>query len=413
MKDPWLMGDLCLMRDTRLEVDLDAIAHNVRVVRAMLCEGPSPEFRVPELAAVLKADAYGLGALPVAGALLDEGVDLLAVACLPEALEIRQHYPEAPLLVMGHTPDRLLSLAVGKRIACTIFNLRQASLLSSAALASATTAMVHIKIDTGMNRLGHKPGSESAVFFKNLAVLPGLDIQGVFTHLALCDKTSDQAQYDLFLQTIAMMEESGLKPGLRHICDSIGLMRYPEYQLDMVRPGAVLYGVTPMNTPLSDGVDIRTPFAFRTRISRLCRLRAGEGVGYDFTWKAPADGALLATLPVGYADGFRRCLANKGFVLVHGRRAPVVGLVCMDQCTVDMSGVPEAEEGDEVLLLGQCESGSIPVLEMATWAGTNRNEVISVIGRRVPRVYHRSGNPLAVRDYVLGTEYPATEEMHG
>jgi alanine racemase len=397
----------------------------------MLREGPGGA--KPKLAAVLKADAYGLGALSVAGALLDAEVDLLAVACLPEALEIRQRYPEAPLLVMGHTPDRLLALAVSKRIACTIFNLPQARLLSSVARASATTAMVHIKIDTGMNRLGHKPGPESALFFRQLAELPALDIQGVFTHLALCSQESDKAQFELFMQTIKLIEDSGLKPGIRHICDSIGLMRYPEYQLDMVRAGAVMYGVTPMNTPLSATVDIRTPFAFRTRISRLCRLKAGEGVGYDFTWKAPDGGALLATLPVGYADGYRRCLANKGFVLVHDRRAPVVGLVCMDQCTVDMSGVPEAREGDEVLLLGQCELGSIPVLEMATWAGTNRNEVISAIGRRVPRVYHRSGRFLAVRDYVLGTEcavaenstaaypaagdltsgYSATEEAHG
>ena len=411
LKDACLLKDPCLMRDTRLEVDLDAIAHNVRVVKAMLREDPASAGQLPKLAAVLKADAYGLGALPVAGALLDEGVDLLAVACLPEALEIRQRYPEAPLLVMGHTPDRLLTLAVSRRIACTIFDLRQASLLSDAARGSDTPAMVHIKIDTGMNRLGHKPGPDSAVFFRQLKELPGLDIQGVFSHLALCDQASDQGQYELLMQTISLMEECGIQPGLRHLCDSIGLMRYPGYQLDMVRAGAVLYGVTPMNTPLSDSSDIRTPFAFRTRISRLCRLKAGEGVGYDFTWKAPAGGALLATLPVGYADGYRRCLANKGFVLVHGRRAPVVGLVCMDQCTVDMSGVPEAREGDEVLLLGQCEAGSIPVLEMASWAGTNRNEVISAIGRRVPRVYHRSGRPVAVRDYVMGTEFSAAEDL--
>ncbi len=405
-----------MMRDTRLEVDLDAIAHNVRVVRTMLREGPGGT--TPKLAAVLKADAYGLGALPVAGALLDAGVDLLAVACLPEALELRQRYPDAPLLVMGHTPDRLLALAAENRVACTIFDLKQAGLLSVAARTSDITAMIHLKIDTGMNRLGHKPGPDTAMFFRHLAELPGLDLQGVFTHLALCNHESDQGQYDLFMQTISDMEEAGLKPGIRHVCDSIGLMRYPEYQLDMVRAGAVLYGVTPMNTPLSATADIRTPFALRTRISRLCRLRAGEGVGYDYTWTAPAGGALLATLPVGYADGYRRCLANRGYVLVHGQRVPVVGLVCMDQCTVDMSGIPEAREGDEVLLLGQCKDGSIPVLEMANWANTNRNEIISVLGRRVPRLYHRSGRLQGVRDYVLGTDDRATEdlgtgELHG
>ncbi len=394
------------MRDTRLEVDLDAIEHNVGVVRSLLASGPvsSHSGKTPALAAVLKADAYGLGALTVAGSLLKAGADLLAVACLPEALELRERYTDAPLLVMGHTPDRLLPLAVQARVACTIFDERQARMLSEASLTSGESAMVHIKLDTGMNRLGHKPGGGDPELFKRLAALPGLDIRGVYSHLALCDRDSDRAQYGLFQATASAMEEAGLRPPLRHLCDSIGLMRYPEYRLDMVRAGAVLYGVTPMNTPLSDSVDIRVPFALRTRISRLLELKAGEGVGYDYTWRAPEGGALLATLPVGYADGYRRCLANTGFAMVRGRRVPVVGLVCMDQCTADLSALPEAREGDEVLLLGSGPEGELPILEMAAWAKTNRNEILCAIGRRVPRLYHRTGTKLAYRDYVLNRE---------
>jgi alanine racemase len=395
-----------MMRDTRLEVDLDDIEHNVSVVRGLLAGGPASSHsgKTPALAAVLKADAYGLGALTVAGSLLKAGAELLAVACLPEALELRERYPDAPLMVMGHTPDRLLAMAARERIACTIFDFNQASILSEASARSGVSAMAHIKLDTGMNRLGHKPGPGDREFFRKLAALPGLDIQSAFSHLALCDRESDRAQYELFQRTVGVMEEEGLVPRLRHICDSIGLMRYPEYRLDMVRAGAVLYGVTPMNTPLSSSVDIRVPFALRTRISRLRALKAGEGVGYDYSWRAPEGGALVATLPVGYADGYRRCLANTGFALVRGRRVPVVGLVCMDQCNLDLSALPDAREGDEVLLLGGGQDGELPILDMASWAKTNRNEIISAIGRRVPRLYHRSGAKLVCSDYVLNRE---------
>jgi len=169
-----------------------------------------------------------------------------------------------------------------------------------------------------------------------------------------------------------------------------------------------MYGVTPMNTPLSASAGVRTPFRFMTRIARLRPLATGEGVGYDYTWRAPEGGALVATLPVGYADGYKRCLSNVGSVVVRGVRAPVVGLVCMDQCTVDVSTVPGVREGDEVVLLGGDSAdqpgGGIPVLEMATWAGTNRNDVICSVGRRVPRVYSEGGRIVAEADYVLGGE---------
>jgi len=395
-----------MLRHTRYDVDLDAVAHNFRQVLRMIGLSEPSSVPGPATAVVLKADAYGLGAVPVARVLLREGADMLAVACLPEAVQLRRAFPDARILVMGHTPDEFFPDAVRERVACTIFDYGQAAALSAAAARAGAAAVAHVKVDTGMNRLGLKPelfepgtGKGSAAeLLARMAALPSLKLEGIFTHLALNDEASDAAQFALFMRLLDEAAALGVRFAIRHVCDSIGLMRYPEYRLDMVRPGAVMYGVTPLDTPLTASAGMRTPFRFSTRVSRLRPLAAGEGVGYDYTYRAPAGGALIATLPVGYADGYKRCLSDVASVIVRGRRAPVVGLVCMDQCTVDVSGVPGVAEGDEAVLLGD----GIPVLEMAEWAGTNRNDVICSIGRRVPRVYSEGGRVVAESDYVLG-----------
>ncbi len=416
-----------MYRHTRYDIDLDALAHNYREVQRMMGlgggagggaqghgRGGADAGKKPRTAVVLKADAYGLGALPVARVLLREGADMLAVACLPEAIQLRKAFADAPIMVMGHTPGEFLAEAVRHRICCTIFDLEQAEILARAGRETGSTASAHIKIDTGMNRLGLKPerfapgtgDGSAAALLGRMASLPGLRLEGIFTHLALNNKESDEAQFAAFMKLLDEAAALGVDVGTRHVCDSIGLMRYPDYRLDMVRAGAVLYGVVPMNTPLSAGADIRTPFCLSTRISRLRTLTAGEGVGYDYTWRAPEGGALLATLPVGYADGYKRGMSNVASVVVRGARAPVVGLVCMDQCTVDVSAVPGVAEGDEVVLLGgnsaERPGAGIPVLEMATWASTNRNDVLCSIGRRVPRFYSEQGRVVAEVDYLSG-----------
>ncbi len=401
-----------MLRHTRYDIDLDAVAHNFRQVRAMIgtSSAGTSSAKAPKAAVVLKADAYGLGAVPVARVLLREGADILAVACLPEAIQLRRAFSDPPILVMGHTPSEYFTEAVGARVTCTIFDLEQARSLATAAHVAGTTALAHVKVDTGMNRLGLKPDlfepGGAAALLTRMAGLPGLGLEGIFTHLALCDAATDAAQFAMFAGLLDEAAALGVTFGIRHVCDSIGLMRYPEYRLDMVRAGAVMYGVVPMNTPLTDTADIRTPFRLSTRISRIRPLSEGEGVGYDYTYRAPHGGALVATLPVGYADGYKRCLSNTARVLVRGLRAPVVGLVCMDQCTVDVSAVPGVREGDEVVLLGgdsKARPGDgIPVLEMAGWAETNRNDIICSVGRRVPRIYSEGGRVVAESDCVLG-----------
>jgi len=387
------------LRDTRYEIDLDLLAHNVRTVRALLEEEHPPGER-PRIAAVLKGDAYGFGAIQTAGVMLEEGVDVLAVACLPEALELRRRYPEAPIMIMGYTPDELLPLALEYSITLTLFEASQARVVSSVARNLGAPTPVHIKVETGMNRLGLDPDGEGVQEVMSMAGLPGVEMEGIFTHLALVDRESDEEQFRRFTEFVGALEEEGITIPVKHVCDSIGMLRYPGFRLDMVRPGAILYGAPPLRTPYSESLDIRVPFALKTRISRLRSLGAGEGVGYDFTWRAPVGGALVATLPVGYADGFRRCMANRAHVLARGVRAPVVGLVSMDQCTVDVSEVPGVQVGDDVLLLGQDQQGTVPILDMASWAETNRNEILAGVGRRVPRVYTRGGEVVGVRDYL-------------
>lgn len=390
-----------MLRDTRLEVDLDILAWNFRELRRALDRGPPARDGGPvRLAAVLKADAYGLGARAVSDVAVGEGADLLAVACLPEALELRRRHADAHILIMGHTPTEHLERTVREEIECTVFDLSQARELSRAASGMGTTAALHLKIDTGLNRLGLKPGPDTPGFLEDLALLPGLRLESAFTHLALRNVESDRAQIRLFEETLALAEAWGARFRLRHVCDSIGLVRYPEYRMDMVRAGALLYGMKSTGGSAEDMPDVRVPFAWRTRVSRLRPLAGGEGVGYDDSYRAPPRGALLATLPAGYADGYRRCLSNRAQVLIRGRRAPVVGLVNMDQCAVDVTGVPGVREGDEVLLLGTGREGEVPILEMAGWAGTNRNEILSSVGRRVPRVYLRDGAPAGEADYL-------------
>ncbi|HUX41610.1 MAG TPA: alanine racemase [Rectinemataceae bacterium] len=397
-----------MLRDTRLLVDLDLIAHNLRELRALLDSGPPIGGKAPRIAAVLKADAYGLGATRVASLLADEGVDLLAVACLSEAIEIRRVLRDMDILVMGHSPSDQFPELVRHNIIATIFDETQARALSRAALAIGRRARVHAKIDSGMNRLGIKTGSDALGILLAIAGEPGLDVEGIFTHLALDNEDSDRLQFSRFMELVDGAQARGLRFRYRHVCDSIGLARYPEFRLDLVRPGAILWGIVPNRAPLLDGRDFRLPLSFRSRISRLRTLDAGEGVGYDFSWKAPRGGALLATVPAGYADGYPRNLSNVGEVLIRGRRAPVVGLVCMDQLTVDASSVPGVAEGDEVLLFGAGEGGGIdsgiPLLETSKLASTNRNDLIASISRRVPRVYRRDGRGAGHVDYVLGEE---------
>lgn len=387
-----------IARPTWFSVDLDVIASNYRDMKSIVGDKV-------KVAAVLKADAYGHGAPMVAEVLLGLGVDMLAVATLDEALELRRLYPDVPILVMGYIPEACAAQAVARRITPTVFSMGLARALSAAAAAAGVKVPIHIKLDTGMNRLGIKAYEDPVSVMEAVASLPGIEIAGVFTHLALRDRESDQNQFALFMEILGNCAKIGLTTGISHVCDSIGTVRYPAFRLDMVRVGAAFFGVRPYRMgPEYDAFRFPPAGTFVTHIARLRHLREGEMVSYDSSWKAPAGGTLVATLPVGYADGYPRRFGNKAQVSVRARgrsrRAPVIGLVCMDQTMVDVGGVEGVEEGDEVVLLG---GGEISFEEASDWGGTNRNELLCGVGRRVPRIYLSGGEVVAVDNRLCGS----------
>jgi alanine racemase len=302
---------------------------------------------------------------------------------------------------MGHTPTEYLPDCARAGLRTTLFDLAQAEALSAASRALGARTPVHVKIDTGMNRLGIKPDPGTTALIARMAALPGIRLEGIFTQLAYRDEDSDRAGLELFARVIREARAAGVEFPQHHVCESLGLLRYPEQRLDLVRIGAIFFGVAPLKTPLAEGLDIRTPFALRARLSRVRAAAAGESVSYDRSWRAPAEGAVLATVPVGYADGYSRRLSNRGQMVVRGQRVPVAGLITMDQLILDVSAVPGVAEGDEVLLLGRSGPDEVGVAEVAEWAGMHRNEVLSTVGRRVPRVYLKGGRVVGEADYLL------------
>lgn len=385
-------------RSVRLEVDLDLVGHNYRLVRELLAKGPpARDGRPPRLAAVLKGNAYGLGALAMAGELLALGADLLAVACLPEALELRARFADAPILVMGHTPTEYLPDCARAGLRTTLFDLDQAQALSRASVGLGVRTPVHVKIDTGMNRIGIKPDAGTAGVIARMADLPGLALEGIFTQLPYWGPASERAGFELYERVVAAAAATGVAFPLHHVCETLGLTRDLDFRRDMVRIGSLLFGVTDLPCP-PETAGIRLPVALRARLSRVRPVPAGAGVSYDESWKAPAGGARLGTVPIGYADGYSRRLSNRGQAVVRGRRVPVAGLVSMDQTILDLTTVPEAAEGDEVLLLGRCGDDQVDLAEIAGWTGMHRLEVLVTIGRRVPRVYFRQGRVVGEAD---------------
>ncbi|HHW43639.1 alanine racemase [Desulfofundulus thermobenzoicus] len=361
-------------------VNLTAVAHNVRVIRGLL--KPQTKF-----CAVVKADAYGHGALPVARVALENGAGYLAVAILDEALALRRAGITAPILILGYTPPEQAPLLVEHGITQTVFSLDDARAISAAAVAAGKKARVHLKIDTGMGRIGVPP-AEAPDFAAAVAVLPGLHVEGAFTHMASADerdKSYTRWQFARFMEAMAGIEARGVTIPIKHVANSATTLELPEMHLDMVRPGIILYGLWP-SPEVRRVVDLKPAMELKARVAQVKEVPAGTSISYGrkFTTAAPS---VIATLPIGYADGWSRLLSNKASVLIHGRRAPVVGRVCMDQCMVDVTGIPGVRAGDEAVLFGTQKGRFLPVEEVAAHMGTINYEVVCLISKRVPRVY--------------------------
>ena len=364
------------------EVNLTRLVENYKNALAHLT-------KTTQLICVLKADAYGLGLPVVAKRLWQEGQRMFAVASFNEAQQLLGAVPEAEVLILGLCGPAQLDKAISRGMLLTVFSERYAQDVIAAAQRAGKAARAHFKIETGLNRLGMNPAEAADVIAKTLEG-GFVAIEGLFTHLALRDKASDRRQVDLLTGVRDALGEKGIAVPMTHALDSIGMVRYPADHLDAVRTGAWLYGVYPRRYEHPE--ESQLALTVKTRIAQLHRVKAGECLGYDESHPIARD-SVIATLSAGYIDGYPR-LNSKGSVEIRGKRAPVAGLVCMDQMMVDVTDIPDACEGDEVILLG----GSIGVDEYADVAGLNRNESLARTGKRVPRVYMENGEAVLVID---------------
>jgi alanine racemase len=369
-------------RPTWVEIDLSAIGANCRRLKQTI--GPDVE-----LLASLKADAYGHGALRVARTVLYNGATRLGVATLSEAAPLRQAGITAPILVFGYLPPWQMREAVRLGITVTLYSLEAAQALSQAAQSLGIAARAHLKIDSGMGRLGLRAEQVDTIvaLADEIHTLPGIELEGIFTHFA-CADSADQTlsllQLERFQAVLAALEKRGLCPPIIHAANSAATLTLPQSRFNMVRPGVALYGLHP-----SDEVRLPAGFqpalTFKTQIAQVKDIPAGECISYGCTFVTPTE-MRIAVIPVGYADGFRRAPANWGEVLVRGKRAPLVGRVCMDQSMIDVSAIPGVSVGDEVVLIGQQAEEQLTAEAVAARLGTINYEVVSEILARVPRV---------------------------
>jgi alanine racemase len=367
------------MRPTWVEVDLDAIQANVRRLKAL---APHATFM-----AVVKANGYGHGAVPVARAALEAGADWLGVASVEEGMDLRKAGVGAPILVLGHVQPGQADSVLLYNLRPAVYRMALAQELSKWARAYRKKIAVHVKVDTGMGRIGLQP-TEVVPFVQQIAALPGLEVEGLFTHFAVADEPENpmtREQIARYEDVLNALEEAGIRIPLRHTCNSAGIMLHPAGHYDMVRAGIALYGLPP-DPGVTWPVELTPALTWKTRISFLKEVSADTPLSYGATYRT-AGRERIAVLPVGYADGLSRLLSNRGSLLVHGHPCPIVGRICMDQTLIRIpDGVP-AQEGDEVILIGPGQ----PAHVIAGWMGTINYEVVCGIGRRVPRFYRQNG----------------------
>lgn len=372
------------------EVDLDAIAYNTRQIKDWIGD------RV-ELMAVVKGDGYGHGGVMVAKTALQNGASRLATARVDEAVQLRQAGITAPIFVLGYVPMEEMETVVRWGIEAPLMHWDISCTLSQLSSERGVITPVHVKVDTGMGRFGLFP-DEVVSFVERLIKLPGLRLEGLYTQFATADekdKSYTYQQFAVYKEVLQSLQDRGISVPVRHVANSPTTLDLPEAHLDMVRCGTVLYGYYP-SQEVDQSIPLRPALALKSRVARLRTLPSGWGVSYGRTY-IPSRPTRAALIPLGFGDGFRRALSNIGYVLIRGKRAPVIGRICMDQCIVDVSEIPDVEQDDEVVLLGRQGDEKIGADDIAELLGSIHYEILTAISARVPRVYIRNGEIVAMR----------------
>ena len=386
---------------TWAEINLDAISNNIKQIKKSLNKNT-------KLMAVVKADAYGHGFFEVSKSILNSGADAFAVATTDEALQLRKSGFDIPLLILGVIFKDDVEKIIQNDIMPVVFGNNFAKFISDTAVKLGKKAKIHIKLDTGMSRLGYVCTQEENIdkicnSILEISKLPNIEIDGIFTHFSKADesdRTYTDLQFKRFMSVVSRLEDMGIKIPTKHVCNSAGIISYPEYQLDMVRCGIITYGLAP-----SDDVDItrlglKPAMTLKSVITNLKRVHTDSPVSYGGNYVAK-DNTRIATIGNGYADGYSRILSNKAKVLINGEYANIIGNICMDQCMADVTKINNVNIGDEVILFGNDGNNTITVESVAQLMGTINYETICVVGKRVPRVYIQNNRTVNVLNYLV------------
>lgn len=375
------------IRRTWAEINLDAAADNYKEIRkrtsksAMLC-------------CVIKADGYGHGAVMLAHLYEKLGADWFAVSNIEEAMQLRSAGIKKPVLILGYTPAECAEMLSKNNISQSVYSLEYAEQLNECAEKAGVKIKIHLKLDTGMSRIGllcqsRSEDNKAVSDGFNICSMPSFETEGVFTHFAVADEGEDGAdftmnQFDNFMYTVKRLEQMGIKFKVRHCANSGAIEDYPQMHLDMVRAGIVLYGLAPSGK-IKNPLDLQPVMELKSAVSHTKEIHPGMTVSYGRTYTADKT-ARLATIPVGYADGYVRSVAKDGYVLLHGKRAKIRGRICMDQCMVDISDIEDVKIGDAATVFGR-EKNAPSADDIARWIGTINYEVTCIVGKRVARVY--------------------------
>lgn len=379
------------------EVDLDRITHNVAALQAHI--GATP------IMAVVKADAYGHGVETVSRALAQAGVAHFAVSSLSEAIQLRRFGHALPVLILGYTPPECAAQLIEYDLTQTVYSAHYAQALSTAAEAAGGPVKGHLKLDVGMGRLGFRADDDAAMAHALAACrLPGIRMTGVFTHFPSADGDGDEdgqitrRQLALFRRRADELERAGVPFSVRHCCNSAASIAYQDAAMDMVREGIALYGLSPFGQT-AQGVSLLPAMQLKTVVSMVKTLHRGDTVSYGRTVTLTED-RTVATVCIGYADGYPRSLSGKGYMLVNGKKAPIIGRVCMDQLMLDVTGIDGVTMGTVVTVFGTDHGVELPLYEVAAACDTIHYELVCVLGKRVPRVYQQNGVTVGVTDYI-------------